>query len=52
MLPPLRQLIEVRHYDITVKAAGTSKTVGRLLSSTSVVPDLGKLDDISDLLLK
>ena len=45
--------VEVRHYDIGVKAAGTSKGVSKLLKTASgQLPDLSHLGDISDMLLK
>ena len=42
--------IDFRHYDIAVRACGTSKSVRSLLSTS--VPNLGDLDDIADFVLR
>lgn len=45
----LRQ-VEIRHYLITLKATGVSKSVKRVISAQ--IPDLSKFQDISDYVLK
>lgn len=43
-------LIDFRHYDITVRASGTSKSVRSVLSSN--LPDLSAFDDIAEFVLR
>jgi ribosome biogenesis protein SSF1/2 len=47
---PETDTIELRHYEITVKPTGLSKSVKRLLKTD--IPDLSKFDDISDYILR
>lgn len=44
------QSIEWRHYSITMREKGLSKGVRRLLEPGAAMPDLSKLNDISELL--
>lgn len=43
-------LIEMRHFSISMKCTGISKTVKRLVNSKKSIPDLGNLADIGDIL--
>ncbi len=47
---PETGLIDFRHYDISVRASGTSKSVRSVLSTS--VPDLGDFEDIAEFVLK
>jgi ribosome biogenesis protein SSF1/2 len=51
-----RETIDIRHYIITVRAAGVSRRVRKLLDGTkrtsSTVPDLGQEKDVADYILK
>lgn len=42
--------IEFRHYTISVKVTGVSKSVKTIIQTD--VPDLGRYDDISDYILR
>lgn len=51
-----RDTVDIRHYIITVRAAGVSRRVRKLLDGTkragSTVPDLGQEKDVADYILK
>lgn len=49
-LNPETNLIEMRHYRITIKTLGISKSVKAIIQTN--VPDLRKFDDISDFIMK
>jgi ribosome biogenesis protein SSF1/2 len=42
--------IDFRHYSVTVRPVGVSKSVKRIL--TSDLPDLGQYDDVADYILR
>ena len=47
---PDTSIIDFRHYDITVRASGTSKSVRSVLSAS--LPDLSNFDDIADFVMR